>query len=75
MSKRHGAGKANWGRPGDEIIEASIDENDPAYDSADELFGAAFGSNSRDTNYDWAVIADLTDQPEFRDCKMNHASD
>ncbi len=39
-----------------------IDENDPAYDSADELFGAAFESRSRNTNDDWSAVAELTDE-------------
>ncbi len=62
VSKRQGAGKANWGRPGDEMLYTVIDENDPAYDSADELFGAAFGSNLRNTIYDWSAVAELTDE-------------
>ena len=64
VSKRQGAGKANWGRPGDEMLEADIDENDPAYDSADELFEAAFGSNSRNTIYDWSAITALNDEDD-----------
>ncbi len=36
-------GSASWGRPGDELIEATVDEYDPAYDS-DELSASAFGS-------------------------------
>ena len=50
------------------MFETSIDENDPAYDSADELFEAAFGSNSRNTNYDWSVVTELTDED---DCAMD----
>jgi hypothetical protein len=46
------------------MLEARIDENDPAYDSADELFGAAFGSNSTNTNYDWSIVAELTDEDD-----------
>jgi hypothetical protein len=68
VSKRQGAGKANWGRPGDEMFDTVIDEHDPAYDSADELFGAAFGSSSRNTNYDWSVVTELTDED---DCAMD----
>jgi hypothetical protein len=37
-------GSASWGRPGDELIEATVDEYDPAYDS-DELSESAFGSS------------------------------
>ena len=64
VSKRQGAGKANWGRPGDEMLDTVIDENDPAYDSADELFGAVFGSDSRNTMYDWSAVTELTDEDD-----------
>ena len=62
--KRGGAGKANWGRPGDELNGTVIDEHDPAYDSADQLFETAFGSNSRNTKYDWSILAELSDEDE-----------
>ncbi len=50
------------------MLDAVIDENDPAYDSADELFEAAFGSNSRNTPYDWSSISDLAYED---DCAMD----
>ena len=59
--KRDGAGKANWGRPGDELDWDPIDERDPNYDSADELFENAFGSTVCDTQYDWAGVVDISD--------------
>ena len=49
-------------RLGDELVDTVVDEHDPAYDSADELFETAFGSNSRNTQYDWSTLADLTDE-------------
>jgi hypothetical protein len=58
-------GKVNWGRPGDELIESAVDEHVPAYDSADELFENACGSNSRNTQYDWSILADLTEEDEL----------
>ena len=62
VMKRGGAGKVNWGRPGDELVDTFLDEHDPAYDSADELFETAFGSRSRNTQYDWSGLAGLTDE-------------
>ena len=60
-----GAGKANWGRPGDELVEVSLDEHDPAYDSAEELFEAAFGGCAvRNPRLDWAAITELSDEDE-----------
>jgi len=61
-SKKAGAGKANWGRPGDEMNEVPLDEHDPAYDSADELFDKAFGGKHRNTQFDWAAAQDLSDE-------------
>ncbi len=49
------------------MLDAVIDENDPAYDSADELFEAAFGSDSRNAPYDWSAISDPADED---DCAM-----
>jgi len=64
-SKRMGAGKANWGRPGDELVEVSLDEHDPAYDSAEELLEAAFGScAARNPRFEWAAVAELTNEDE-----------
>mmetsp|Transcript_48182 Transcript_48182/g.127586 ORF Transcript_48182/g.127586 Transcript_48182/m.127586 type:complete len:146 (-) Transcript_48182:175-612(-) len=60
-SKRNGAGKANWGRPGDEMVEDEMDSYDPAYDSADELFVHAFGVPAPE-NFNWACVADLTEE-------------
>lgn len=34
--KKQGGGKANWGKPGDEIRGSSMDPNDPLYDSFEE---------------------------------------
>jgi hypothetical protein len=58
-------GKVNWGQPGDELLDTVVDEHDPAYDSADELFETAFGSKSRNTQYDSSALADLTDEDEL----------
>ena len=58
-------GSASWGRPGDELLlNAAVDESDPADDSADELFATAFGSRSTNTHYDWSALADLTDEDD-----------
>jgi hypothetical protein len=46
----------------------AIDERDPCYDSADELFETAFGSRVRNTQYDWAAVAQLSDED---DCAMD----
>ena len=60
-----GAGKANWGRPGDELVEAHQDEHDPAYDSAEELLERAFGVCAmRNPHFDWSAVAELTDEDE-----------
>ena len=46
------------------MMDAAVDEHDPAYDSADELFENAFGSESRNMQYDWSGLAELTDEDE-----------
>ena len=62
-SKRMGAGKANWGRPGDELLEVSLDEHDPAYDSSEELFQTAFdGCAVSNPRFDWALVTELSDE-------------
>mmetsp|Transcript_3353 Transcript_3353/g.5379 ORF Transcript_3353/g.5379 Transcript_3353/m.5379 type:complete len:137 (-) Transcript_3353:258-668(-) len=61
-NKKAGAGKANWGRPGDELNEVELDVHDPAYDSADELFDNAFGGKHKNTQYDWAQLNDLSSE-------------
>lgn len=61
-NKKHGAGKANWGRPGDEMNEVDLDVHDPAYDSCDELFDKAFGGKHKNTQFDWAAAQDLSDE-------------
>lgn len=71
-TKRGGAGKANWGRLGDENFDTTIDEQDPAYDSADELFENAFGSCSKNTMYDWSAVIHLSDED---DLAMNEIED
>jgi len=70
LPKRRAAGKVvDWGRPGDEMLDdGAIDERDPSYDSADELFEAAFGSCVRNTQYDWAAVAELSAED---DCAMD----
>ncbi len=60
-SKRHGAGKANWGRPGDEMVQVDLDEYDPAYDSADDLFDRAFGI-AAPKDFDWSAVTDLSEE-------------
>ncbi len=63
--KRMGAGKANWGRPGDELLEVALDAHDPAYDSAEELLEAAFGICAvRNPRFDWSAVAELTEEDE-----------
>jgi len=53
--KKGGRGGANWGRPGDELVEDVLSSADPAYDSCDELFESAFGRpRGGHVNYDWA---------------------
>ncbi len=42
------------------LDDCAIDERDPCYDSADELFEAAFGSCARNTQYDWSAVAELS---------------
>ncbi len=55
LLKRHAAAKANWGRLGDEVFDTVIDLYASAYDSADKLLKAAFGSSLRNTNNDASV--------------------
>uniref|UniRef100_A0A7S0HTW0 Hyaluronan/mRNA-binding protein domain-containing protein n=1 Tax=Hanusia phi TaxID=3032 RepID=A0A7S0HTW0_9CRYP len=72
-TKKHGAGKGNWGRPGDELSVPSIDEQDPAYDSADELFQRAFGTSPPSTSsFDWSAVQDLSDEDQMA---MNEIED
>jgi hypothetical protein len=59
--KRQGAGKANWGRPGDEMVEVDLDEYDPAYDSAEELYDRAFGVPAP-KNFDWSTMTEFSEE-------------
>eukprot|EP00961_Rhodomonas_salina_P024366 328136-Rhodomonas_salina.1 len=61
-TKKGGSGTANWGKPGDELEIAPIDHDDPAYDSADELFEKAFGGNPKNTKFDWSSWEDMSDE-------------
>jgi hypothetical protein len=73
LPKRRAASKVDWGHPGDEMLDDdAIDERDPCYDSADELFEAAFGSCVRNTKYDWATVAQLSAED---DCAMDEIED
>ena len=71
-SKRQGSGKANWGRPGDELLDVPIDHMDPSYDSAEELMERAFGKYAKCSNFDWAAFADLSDEDHMA---MNEIED
>jgi len=62
--KKNGSGNANWGKPGDELDIAPIDQEDPAYDSADELFEKAFGGRPKNTKFDWSAVQDLSDEDD-----------
>jgi len=58
--KKGGAGKGNWGKAGDDLDEdLALDENDPGYDSAEELFGKAFGS-SPPSGFSWDQVNDIS---------------
>ena len=50
------------------LDDGAIDERDPSYDSADELFETAFGSCVRNTQYDWAAVSELSAED---DCAMD----
>ena len=43
------------------MVEADLDQYDPAYDSADDLFDRAFGVPAP-KNFDWAAVADLSEE-------------
>ena len=59
-------GSASWGRPGDELLlHAAVDECDPAYDSADELFATAFEAMREDWLHQASVeLAEVEDEGE-----------
>jgi hypothetical protein len=43
------------------MVQANMDEYDPAYDSADDLFDRAFGI-AAPKDFDWAAVADLSEE-------------
>ena len=61
--KKGGAGKGNWGKGGsDDLTEdLALDSNDPGYDSAEEMFGKAFGS-SPPSGFSWDQVNDISDE-------------
>jgi hypothetical protein len=59
--KKNGAGKGNWGKAGDELsLDVALDEHDPAYDSADELYSRAFGT-SPPSGFSWNQVNDISE--------------
>jgi hypothetical protein len=43
------------------MLQVRLDEYDPAYDSADELFDRAFGI-AAPKDFDWSAVADLSEE-------------
>mmetsp|Transcript_662 Transcript_662/g.1402 ORF Transcript_662/g.1402 Transcript_662/m.1402 type:complete len:96 (-) Transcript_662:180-467(-) len=43
------------------MVQVNVDEYDPAYDSADDLFDRAFGI-AAPKNFDWSAVADLSEE-------------
>ena len=63
-----------WGKPGDEMGEDAISPEDPNYDSADELFEKAFGTErGGHIAFDWAAVADLSedDSDNMDECEAS----
>ena len=61
VMKKKGAGKGNWGKAGEELsLDVALDEHDPAYDSADELYSRAFGT-SPPSGFSWNQVNDISE--------------